>query len=129
MRDVDVVVGACFLVRRAAFDALGGFDLRYAPAFYEEFDLAFALRQAGLRTVYQPASAVTHRGSNSYGAAMRDRQSLINHAKFCTKWQALLRTSRRRAARRCCGVSARRAPGSRWSSTTACWNGTARPGR
>ena len=90
VRDVDVVVGACFLVRRAAFDALGGFDLRYAPAFYEEFDLAFALRQAGLRTVYQPASAVTHRGSNSYGAAMRDRQSMINHAKFCAKWQALL---------------------------------------
>ena len=90
VRDVDVVVGACFLVRRDAFDALGGFDLRYAPAFYEEYDLAFALRQAGYRTVYQPTSVATHRGSNSYGASMRDHQSILNHAKFCAKWSDLL---------------------------------------
>lgn len=92
VRDVDVVVGACFLVRRAAFDALGGFDTRYAPAFYEEFDLAFGLRRAGFRTLYQPASVVTHRGSNSYGADARDRQSLINHGKFRLKWKAVLDT-------------------------------------
>lgn len=90
VRDVDVVVGACFLVRRAAFDAVGGFDELYAPAFYEEFDLAFALRQQGMRTVYQPASRVTHRGSNSYGAEVRDRQSRINHARFCEKWATTL---------------------------------------
>ena len=90
VREVDVVVGACMLVRRAAWDGVGGFDDRYAPAFYEEFDLAFALRETGYRTLYQPASQVTHWGSNSYGAAARDRQSARNHAQFCTKWARVL---------------------------------------
>ncbi len=90
VREVDVAVGACILVPRAAWDAVGGFDEAYAPAFYEEFDLAFALRAAGFRTMYQPASVVTHHGSNSYGAEARDRQSAINHARFCRKWAQVL---------------------------------------
>ncbi len=90
VREVDVVTGACFLVRASAFAALGGFDDRYAPAFYEEFDLAIALRQRGLRTLYQPASQVVHLGSASYGVDVRDRQSLKNHAAFVEKWRALL---------------------------------------
>ncbi len=92
VRDVDVAVGACILVRREAFEQVGGFDDRYAPAFYEEFDLAFALRDHGWRVVYQPASAVVHHGSNSYGTAARDRLSEANHAKFCTKWARALLT-------------------------------------
>ncbi len=90
VRDVDVVVGACILVRREAFEQAGGFDDRYAPAFYEEFDLAFALRDRGWRVVYQPASAVVHHGSNSYGTEARDRHSQANHAKFCAKWARAL---------------------------------------
>ncbi len=90
VRDVDVVIGACILVRRAAFEQVGGFDDRYAPAFYEEFDLAFELRKHGWRVVYQPASVVVHHGSNSYGAAARDRHSQANHAKFCAKWARVL---------------------------------------
>ena len=92
VRDVDCVTGACFLVPRATWEAVGGFDEAYAPAFYEEFDLAVALRQRGLRVVYQPASVVTHLGSASYGAETRDRQSSLNHARFCRKWAAWLAT-------------------------------------
>ncbi len=90
VRDVDVAVGACILVRREAFEQAGGFDDRYAPAFYEEFDLAFTLRDRGCRVVYQPASAVVHHGSNSYGTEARDRHSQANHAKFCAKWARAL---------------------------------------
>ncbi|MEJ5118749.1 glycosyltransferase [Gluconobacter cerinus] len=92
VREVDVVTGACFLVRRHLFEKLGGFDGRYAPAFYEEFDLATSIRDAGYRVVYQPASCVRHHGSASYGTEMRDRQTLKNHATFCRKWQTLLAT-------------------------------------
>ncbi len=90
VRDVDVAIGACILVRRAAFEQAGGFDDRYAPAFYEEFDLAFTLRDRGWRVVYQPASVVVHYDSNTYGTVARDRHSLANHAKFCAKWAAAL---------------------------------------
>src|SRR3954452_5308920 len=74
----------------ALFETAHGFDERYAPAFYEEFDLAFEARRAGFKVLYQPRSEVTHLGSASYGAEMRDQQSLRNHAKFCLKWAAEL---------------------------------------
>ena len=90
LRSVDVVVGAAFLVRRELFEAVGGFDDRYAPAFYEEFDLAFKIRAAGHDVVYQPRSEVVHLGSTSYGPEVRDRQSLRNHAQFCLKWESEL---------------------------------------
>jgi len=90
VRDVDVAIGACILVRREAFEQAGGFDDRYAPAFYEEFDLAFTLRDRGWRVVYQPASAVVHHDCNSYGTVARDRHSVVNHAKFSAKWATAL---------------------------------------
>lgn len=90
VREVDVVTGACFLVRRDLFDALGGFDDRYAPAFYEEFDLVTAMRDQGYKVLYQPASVVRHFGSASYGVEARDRQTERNHKAFCKKWRTLL---------------------------------------
>ncbi|MEO8625335.1 MAG: glycosyltransferase [Candidatus Limnocylindrales bacterium] len=86
VRDVDCVRGASLLVRRAAFEAVGGFDDRYAPAFFEEFDLAFKLREAGYRVVYQPASRVHHAGARSYGRGLQGRLSATNHQKFVARW-------------------------------------------
>ncbi len=90
VREVDVVIGACFLVRTAAWEEAGGFDERYAPAYYEEFDLAFTLRDRGWQVLYQPASRVTHFDASSYGQEERDRQSVINHGQFCRKWARAL---------------------------------------
>ena len=52
--------GAAIAIPRALFAELGGFDTRYAPAYYEDTDLAFAVRARGLRVLYQPASRVVH---------------------------------------------------------------------
>jgi GT2 family glycosyltransferase/SAM-dependent methyltransferase len=90
VREVDVVIGASFLVTRAAWEAIGGFDDIYAPAYYEEFDLAFAVRARALKVMYQPASVVTHLDGKSYGTATRDALSLRNHALFCAKWARAL---------------------------------------
>jgi GT2 family glycosyltransferase len=98
VRHVDVVTGAAFLIRRDLFRALSGFDVRYAPAFYEEFDLALQVRQAGYEVVYQPRSEVIHLGSSSYGPETRDRQSLRNHAQFCLKWENVLDRQPKREA-------------------------------
>ncbi|MFD0725978.1 glycosyltransferase [Lysobacter brunescens] len=60
LRDCDYASGAAIAIPSALFTALGGFDTRYAPAYYEDTDLAFAVRAAGHRVVYQPASRVIH---------------------------------------------------------------------
>ena len=60
LRDCDYASGAAIAIPRALFAALGGFDARYAPAYYEDTDLAFAVRAAGHRVLYQPASKVVH---------------------------------------------------------------------
>src|SRR5262249_49586188 len=51
--------GACVLLRRAAFDAVGGFD----PAYFlygEDVDLSWRLRAAGWRLRYVPRATVRH---------------------------------------------------------------------
>ena len=60
-RSVDWVSGAVLLVRREAWEALGGFDPQY-PFFVEELDLQRRLADQGWRVVLEPATAVVHFG-------------------------------------------------------------------
>src|SRR2546428_206712 len=41
LREVDYCSGACLAVDRALFDQIGGFDVRFAPAYCEDTDFAF----------------------------------------------------------------------------------------
>jgi GT2 family glycosyltransferase/glycosyltransferase involved in cell wall biosynthesis len=67
LRDVHYASGAAIAIPRALFEQLGSFDTRYAPAYYEDTDLAFAVRAAGRRVVYQPAARVVHDEGTSSG--------------------------------------------------------------
>jgi GT2 family glycosyltransferase len=63
-RDVETLSGAAFLVRRSAFDAVGGFDEDFF--FYaEESDLFARLRRAGWRIRFEPAARVIHHGGQA----------------------------------------------------------------
>jgi N-acetylglucosaminyl-diphospho-decaprenol L-rhamnosyltransferase len=57
--DVDWVSGSCFLVRRSAWEALGGFEEAYFM-FAEDVDLCWRAGRAGLRVGYEPAGRVVH---------------------------------------------------------------------
>lgn len=59
-RDVDYCSGAFLLFRRKHFEELDGFDLDYAPAYYEESDFCIRLQKKGLRVVYNPTIKITH---------------------------------------------------------------------
>jgi len=88
LREVDYVSGACLLVRRALFERLGGFDRRFAPAYYEDTDLCFELRRLGHRVVYQPRARVVHlegaTAGTDPGAGFKRFQE-INRGKFVGK--------------------------------------------
>jgi GT2 family glycosyltransferase len=92
-RETDYVSGASLMIRREVFQRLRGFDTRYAPAYYEDTDLAFAVRRIGLRVYYEPASLVIHcegiSAGTDLGRGMKRYQS-INQAKFIDKWPAEL---------------------------------------
>ncbi len=86
-RDVDFCSGALLLVRRELFEALGGFDERFAPAYYEDADLCMSVRARGYRVVYEPRATVRH---HEYGSSsIREATELIrrNHARFAEKWK------------------------------------------
>jgi N-acetylglucosaminyl-diphospho-decaprenol L-rhamnosyltransferase len=63
-RDAGWLSGACVLVRRSLFDALGGFDEGYFM-YFEDVDLGYRLGKAGYRNVYDPSAVVTHTGAHS----------------------------------------------------------------
>jgi GT2 family glycosyltransferase len=88
-RDADYVSGASLMIDASLYRSIGGFDGRYAPAYCEDMDLAFSVRAAGRRVIYQPASLVVHCEGISSGLdpfAGVKRYQLINRAKFVEKW-------------------------------------------
>jgi N-acetylglucosaminyl-diphospho-decaprenol L-rhamnosyltransferase len=63
-RRVEVIKGACLLLRRAAIDQVGLLDDRYFM-YTEEVDLCYRLAQAGWGLWYEPRAVVTHFGEAS----------------------------------------------------------------
>jgi GT2 family glycosyltransferase/glycosyltransferase involved in cell wall biosynthesis len=92
-REVDYVSGASLMIRRDVFERVGGFDPRYAPGYYEDTDLAFAVRQLGLKVYYEPSSTVIHFEGISAGTdltAGMKRHQVANQASFVAKRQDAL---------------------------------------
>jgi N-acetylglucosaminyl-diphospho-decaprenol L-rhamnosyltransferase len=56
--------GSCLLLRRAAFEAVHGFDERYFM-YFEDVDLGDRIARAGWQNVYVPSAEVTHIGGHS----------------------------------------------------------------
>ena len=56
--------GSCFLVRRSAFEQVGGFDDGYFM-YFEDVDLGYRLGLAGWTNLYEPSASATHIGGLS----------------------------------------------------------------
>ncbi len=92
----DWVSGACFLVRRDAFEEVGGFDESYFM-YAEDVDLCWRLGRRGWRVAYAPAAEVTHIQGRStdrhpYRMILEHHRSLLRFAaRSSDGWrQALL---------------------------------------
>jgi glycosyltransferase involved in cell wall biosynthesis len=67
VREVDYCSGAAIMLPRARWDEMGGFDEVFLPAYCEDSDLAFRLRAAGWKVLYQPRAIVVHHEGVSHG--------------------------------------------------------------
>jgi O-antigen biosynthesis protein len=88
-RQVDYLSGACVMLRKALWDELRGFDERYVPAYFEDADLAFRVRERGLKTFYTPFSQVIHFEGISSGKSVTSgakRFQEVNRPKFKARW-------------------------------------------
>jgi GT2 family glycosyltransferase len=95
LREADYCSGAAIAVPRALFESLGGFDTRYAPAYYEDTDLAFSVRAAGKRVLYQPAARVVHLEGITSGTDLNQgakAYQVRNQELFERKWRDALST-------------------------------------
>lgn len=90
VKDVDYISGAAILLSNQLWKKIGGFDTRFAPAYCEDSDLAFEVRKAGYRVVYQPLSKVVHfegisNGTDVEGTGLK-RYQVANSKKLKEKW-------------------------------------------
>ncbi len=90
VKDVDYISGAAILLSVKLWKQIGGFDERFAPAYCEDSDLAFEVRKAGYRVVYQPLSKVIHfegisNGTDVNGSGLK-RYQVENSEKLKEKW-------------------------------------------
>ena len=85
LREVDYCSAACLYAKRKVLDCVGGFDTRYSPAYYEDTDLAFAVREAGFKVLYEPRSTVIHHEYSTSGGTAFERME-ANRTKFLEKW-------------------------------------------
>jgi len=91
-RTIDYGSAACLLVRADLFAEVGGFDRVYTPAYYEDADLCFKLKERGFSTVFEPASRVVHlRGGGSPHAR---RLMKMNRRIFAESWGERLQRRR-----------------------------------
>jgi GT2 family glycosyltransferase len=99
LRAVDYCSGASLAISRDLFRSLGGFDERFAPAYYEDTDLAFRVRQAGRTVYYQPQSVVVHfegvsSGTDEEAEDGAKRYQKVNRGVFFDRWEDQLRGHR-----------------------------------
>jgi GT2 family glycosyltransferase/glycosyltransferase involved in cell wall biosynthesis len=89
-REVQYLSKDCFAIRKRDFLKVGGFSFVYEPGGYEDSDLCFSLRAAGLTVVYQPESTVIDIGIQTTSFAgntpLVDGVVEMNRIKFLNRW-------------------------------------------
>ncbi len=93
-RTVPAVTGACLLIPRDLFDAVGGWDASYLIGDFEDSHLCLAVRATGGRIVLQPRAMLTHLERQSFtgvgGDYFRVRMTIFNGVRHQMRWAEML---------------------------------------
>jgi N-acetylglucosaminyl-diphospho-decaprenol L-rhamnosyltransferase len=92
---VDWVSGSCMLVRRQAFEELGGFDETYFM-YGEDVDICWRAHRSGWGVAYVPAASVIHTGGVS--TAAKPYTMLVEHHRSALRFATRSLSGPRRVA-------------------------------
>lgn len=84
---VEVVSGACLMIRRRDFERLGRFSTRYFM-YSEDVDLCFRAAQAGLQNYYVDDAIVIHHGGKSADFSDQSHFSAVTIRESLAKYFA-----------------------------------------
>lgn len=73
---VDQPAGAFLMIRREAWERLGGFDERFHPLWFEDVDFCLRLRNAGLVVYYTPEAVAKHTGAHSVSSLRVEKRAI-----------------------------------------------------
>ncbi len=90
VREVDFCSGSCLLIRKNLFECIGGFDIQFAPASYEDIDLCFSVRKMGYKVIFNPKTEIIHEEITAGTDQGTKQDERINHKRFVDKWQSVL---------------------------------------
>lgn len=88
--EAPAITGACMVLRRTDWEALGGFDEGYVIGDFEDSDLCLALRARGLRCAVDAGVRLYHLERQSQGeeAGWRFHATLFNAWRHAARWGA-----------------------------------------
>lgn len=86
VREVDYLSASSMMLPRAAWEAVGGLNIRFHPAYHEDVDLCLRLKELGYRIIYEPRSKVMHHVSQSSDQFWKDMLMQHNRDYMAERW-------------------------------------------
>ncbi|NCU28271.1 MAG: glycosyltransferase [Candidatus Moranbacteria bacterium] len=90
VRDVSVLSGACFAIKKVVFNKVGRFNETDTPSGHSDVDLSFRIRDLNLRCVFTPYSLLTHIGNHSWNSKKEEKDKADIY--LLKKWGKYLRS-------------------------------------
>jgi Predicted glycosyltransferases len=92
VRNADYASTACIAIRRADFEALGGYDPQFTQACYMEADLSMRMRAMAKDVVYHPRATIVCFGNTTAVDAVDESPDAYdaNRARFVERWRSVL---------------------------------------
>lgn len=102
VRHVDYLSGAALCIRKDVWLKVEGFSDYLAPAYFEDTDIAFKVRDAGFSTLYVPTSEVFHFEGMTHGTDVTKgvkKNQVVNFSKFAKNWADAVRYNGQQAVK------------------------------
>jgi O-antigen biosynthesis protein len=90
VKEVDFICSACFMIRSQLWNQVGGLNERYASLSWQIVDLAFKVRKAGFKVMYQPASHVEYHHVKTH-SVKNPAESRTDQQRLRKEWVHILK--------------------------------------